>query len=280
MKNKLIVLLVLVMIVSTVLVGCGAKEKVDEALIPDNSTKQPKLQEEQTSTDLQSELADRAEEEGVSTAEMERMIEELTEMTAEKYGDTAENYKADLKVQGKMPFDEFSTAADYMGITIKEYYEYEKNKPEMSAEDKETMQGMQNAMKELEGIDLSALEEQAKTLEENAEHVENAGSKETTGDVLELAKYEVLEVYNEENDKNAGYYGIEYTSEKEVSDVLKYYRDILEGTANYYIMDGSPAAVVISGTINGNGVDVSFERDFDNGITYITFVYQGVVKKK
>lgn len=279
MKNKLILLLVLVMIVSTVFLGCGTKEKVDEALISDISTKQPNSQEE-TATDLQSELADRAKEEGVSTDEMERMIEELTEMTAKKYGDTAENYKADLKVQGKTPFDEFATAADYMGITIKEYYEYEKNKPEMSDEDKETMQGMQNVMKELEGIDLSALEEQAKTLEENAEQVENAGSKETTGDVRELAKYEVLKVHNEENDKNAGYYGIEYTSKKEVSDVLEYYKDLLEGTANYYIMDGSPATAVISGTINENGVDVSFERDFDNGITYITFVYQGVAPQK
>lgn len=167
--NKWILLLVLVMIVSTVFLGCGTKEKVDEALISDISTNQPNSQEEETSTDLQSKLADRAKKEGVSTDEMERMIEELTEMTAKKYGDTAENYKADLKSQGKTPFDEFTTAADYMGITIKEYYEYEKNKSEMSDEDKETMQGMQNVMKELEGIDLSTLEEQAKTLEENAE---------------------------------------------------------------------------------------------------------------
>jgi DNA-binding transcriptional MerR regulator len=279
-KNKLTVLLILLMIVSTALIGCGAKEKVDQALIPDNNSSTTTQSKENVASNdaVSRELADRAKTEGVSIAKMERMIEELTAMTAEKYDDTYENYVVTLKAEGKTPFEEFATAADNMGITIKEYYEYEKQKPEMSEKDKETMQGMQQAVKELKDIDISALEEQANTLQKNAQAMENSGNTETTGNILELAKYEVLEVVNEENDRDSGYYGIEYKSEKEASDVVSYFKDFLEGTANYFIMDSSPAAAVVSGTVNGKDFEVSLERDFENKITNITVVYHGEIE--
>ncbi len=280
MKNRLIALLVVVMIIGAGLVGCGAKEKVNEALIPDNTDTVEQLDVSEDDIDTtgdSSDLAARAKEEGVSTSEMQRMIEELTAMTAEKYGDTYENYVATLEENGKTPFDEFAAASDHMGITIKEYYAYEKNKSEMSQEDKETMQGMQDAMIELDGIDIEALENQANDQQENAQAMEKQGTNETTADILKIAKFEVFEVHNEENNEGAEYYGIEYTSKKTVSDVVAHFKDFLEGTTNYFIMDSSPAAGVVSGTVNGNDFEISCERDFDKDLTYITVVYYGVI---
>lgn len=280
MKNEIVLLLVLVMIMSIAFVGCGSKEKVDEALIAENPESQEQVQDSEPTPNVSNALADRAKEEGVSASEMESMIKELATKTAENYGDTYENYVASLELEGKTPFDEFSAAADYMGITIKEYYEFEMSKPEMSDEDKATMEGMNNAIKELEGIDLGELEEQANQLEENANAMENAGSVETTGDVLEIINFEVLEVMNEENAAGLGFYGIEYTSEKEVADVLAHFNDYLKGTENYFITDSSPGGAIVSGTVNGVQLDMSCERDFDNKITYIAIMYNAEIIKK
>jgi len=290
MKNKLVVLLIVVMVFCTVFVGCATQDKIDDALATENiqnkdntentENRENTEQKQEETSNASDTLKERSKKEGVSANEMEQMIKELTKITAERYGDTYDNYVATLESEGKTPFDEFSTAADYMGITIKEYYEHEKNKPELSEEDKEIMQGMNDAMKEIEGIDLSALEEQTNQLEENAKAMENAGSVETNGDVLELIKYEVLEVANEENEAGIGYYGIEYTSKKEVSDVFSHFNNFLKGTENYFIMDSSPAAAIVSGTVNNNTLDMSCERDFDNGITYITVMYNGEIEKK
>ena len=84
----------------------------------------------------------------------EAMIDELVEMTAEKYGTTKEEYLSDLESQGKTAYEEFKQAADYMEMTLEEYYEAEKiSIKNLSQEDKDTMAGMSQAMEEAKNID-------------------------------------------------------------------------------------------------------------------------------
>jgi hypothetical protein len=159
MNYRGIVVGIFALLLSVALLGCGGSDTVDEAgnnpseESTQETTVEPKDTEPSSASDA---LKDRAEEEGVSVSDMETMIEELTVLTAEKYGDTAEGYLALLEAEGKTPFDEFARAADMMGLTIQEYYEYEKNAAStMTEEEKEIMQGMGDAMKEIQEMDLS-----------------------------------------------------------------------------------------------------------------------------
>lgn len=159
MKYRGIVVGIFALLLSVSLLGCGGGDTVDEA---GNTPSEQSAQETMAETkdtepsSTADALKNRAEEEGVSVSEMETMIEELTALTAEKYGDTAEGYLGMLEAEGKTAFDEFSRAADMMGLTIKAYYEYEKNAAStMTEEEKETMEGMGDAMKELQDLDLS-----------------------------------------------------------------------------------------------------------------------------
>lgn len=100
-------------------------------------------------TKVDSEIEKRAKKEGVSVSEMNRMIEELSKMTAENHQTTLEAYYEDLEKEGQTAFQVYATAADYMGITIKEYYEFEKSKPALSEEDKETVAAMNNIVNDM-----------------------------------------------------------------------------------------------------------------------------------
>lgn len=171
--NKLIFFLVYVLIINIVLIGCGGiKKKMDEVIntpVEETST----TKDSSKTVDVSEELEARAKSEGVSTEDMQSMIEELTVMTAEKYGSTKEEYIKMLDEDSKTPFDEFVTAADFMGITIKEYYEYEKqNAANLTDEQKEIMSGMKDAMKELQNVDLDAIEEQAQDIINKMENME------------------------------------------------------------------------------------------------------------
>lgn len=279
--KKIYVLLSFLFLLSFTLIGCG--DSVGENQLKDDSNSN---YESDDSVYYSDKINNRAKKEGVSESDMQNMIDELTIMTAEKYGDTVENYKKSLADEGKTPFDEFATAADYMGITIKEYYEYEKNRPELSEEEKAMLESMKNATSD---IDLSELEKQAKELEEAAKQMEenandnsnstDSQNKVITNNITDIGKYNVLEILNEENDSELNHYYVEYTTEKNVADVTTYYKDLLEGSEEYFIMDGSPSASVIMGTINGISTEVSIERDFENNITYVTFGYQEFVEE-
>lgn len=279
MKKNLVILLAITMLTCLTLVGCSAKNNINDVL---SAGKNVEENEESKTSDASRALADRAKAEGVSVSEMENMIEELTRLTAEKYGDTYDNYVATLETDGKTPFDEFSTAADYMGISIKEYYEYEANKPALSEEDQAIVDGMQDAMDALEGIDLEELEAQTNALEENAHAMANEGNNPngdmSSSDFLDFIKYEVKEVSNEENSPELGFYGLEYTSEKEVSDIVDHFKPFLSQTSNYFIMDSSPGGAIVSGTINEKSFDVSCERNFDENLTYVTIYYNGAIE--
>ncbi|GAA0179133.1 hypothetical protein SH2C18_20600 [Clostridium sediminicola] len=281
MKNKFIVLLISIMLLSTALVGCGAKEKVNESQIADKSTEQSETKQEQVSdNDVQNELAERAKKEGVSTSKMQAMIDELTTMTAEKYGDTAENYKASLKSEGKTPFDEFATAADYMGITIKEYYEFEKQKPEMSAEDKETMQGMQDAVKELEGLDMSEFNGDVEEAQKVLEGLTGAGDREVTGDYRKVGKYEVAEILSEENNVSAGVYQVMYNSTAKTTDIVEYFNNLFVGTPDYVCFNGGDMGANMQGTLNGSIATVLIDNEDGDDVTVVEFGYMGELTKK
>ncbi|MCT4594026.1 MAG: hypothetical protein N4A57_07150 [Anaeromicrobium sp.] len=160
-KNKLFIAIMCVLVISLALVGCGnTSEKIDEAINPPaENVETAQSNNDMEKTNRNSKLEARAKEEGISVSEMEKIIDELTIMTAKKYGSTKEEYIENLKEDGKTPFDEVAVAADYMEISIKEYYEYEKaNGANLTDEQRETMSAMNNAAKELKNIHIEDFE--------------------------------------------------------------------------------------------------------------------------
>lgn len=282
-RNTLMLILIYMLMVSLVLVGCnGAKEKVDEAINPpaqDTQTSEEVTKTKDTSTDVQvsDELKIRANEEGVSVKEMQAMIDELTAMTAEKYGSTKEEYIKMLEADGKTPFNEFVTAADYMGISIKEYYDYEKqNTGNMTEEQKETMQGMNEAMKELQNLDTTEFEAQANEAMNMLQGMQGAGDREVTGDYKALGKFKVDEVIKESEDTEAGVYEITYNCTAKCDDIVAYFVKLLEGTPNYMIIQyPGVQGANITGTINGNQVAVIIDNEDGDDVTKVTYGYIG-----
>ncbi|QZY53715.1 hypothetical protein [Crassaminicella profunda] len=278
-RNKVFLVMIYVLMVSLVLVGCGnASEKMDEAINPpaeNAETEQSNNDIENTSTNnTNSGLEARADKEGISVNEMEKTIDELTIMTAEKYGSTKEEYIEMLKKDGKTPFDEFAVAADYMEITIKEYYEYEKaNASKLTDEQKETMAGMNNAAKELENIDMEAFQNQGKEIMNQMQAMQgNSGDKVVTGDIKELGKYEVSEVSKENSEE--GVYEVAYTSLAKCDDIVAYFKDMLEGTPNYTIVTyPGVEGASITGTINGKDVGVVIDNEDGDEITKVEYGY-------
>jgi len=261
-KSKLIIILMVLLM----LMSCGnevnssvdsTNDTVNLSNETSNATTTGSGDDAVSSTDEDTGSSDvlkaRAKEEGVSVKEMESMIMDLATMTAEKYQTTYEAYISDLEKQGKTAFDEFATAADFMGITIKEYYEYEKSKPAMSQEDSETLVAMNNAMSEISNM----ASDGAKTLEED---------------------YEALKIFNVDevlfNSKIGNTLLIQYVSDTSYEEVITYYKDLLEDTDNAMFVDAGDS-VTIMGSLEGNMVNVTISKDYVSGRTNVDYTYTG-----
>jgi hypothetical protein len=119
MKRKLILLIIIALITVTA-VGCKGSSDNSEQIPEENN----ESTEDSNSGDT---LKQTAKEEGISDKKMQSIIDELIEINAAKYGITKEEYISRIEENGGSSFAEFKTAADSMGITISEYYEYEKS---------------------------------------------------------------------------------------------------------------------------------------------------------
>lgn len=259
--------------------GCAPKEKVEMGLsnnmekndnnsetqgndVKINSTEPPQKEKSEMDKKKQPSLSEamksRAKKEGVSEAEMEKIVKELVSITAKRYGITEKEYYESLE-EGETAFEEFATAADFMGITIKEYYEYEKNKPELSEEDKKTIEGMKDAVSELEKMNLEGQAE----VEENHK---------------ELGLYKIDEILL--NSKAGNSLLIQYVSRADFHEIVKHYKDMLENTENAVVMENDESTQIIGTLKNGASVNVSIYPNDDGIRTNVDYSYTGDMPQK
>jgi hypothetical protein len=256
------------------LAGCGdSKAEVNnenEIVANSASVDEKEVEDFDVSTDIKK----RAKEEGISFSEMETIIDELTEMTASKYGDTADAYREKLKTEGKTPFDEFVVAADYMGVTIKEYYEFEKlSASKWSAEDKETMSAMAGAMEELGNMDSSEFEADMAEAEKAIAGLTGSGDREVTGDYKEIGLYKVHKITKSDELKDAGIYEVYYTSKADTREIIDHFKEFLVGTPGYMCFENQDLGANILGTVNGNQMNINIYNEDGDSITNVEYGY-------
>ncbi|MDY0235242.1 MAG: hypothetical protein RBR71_04410 [Gudongella sp.] len=252
MKRKLI-LLIIVALISLTAVGCkDSSDKVEEVLAQDIDNI--------ADTNSADTLKATAKEEGISEKKLQSIIDELTKIGANKYGITNEEYISRIEANGDTPFDEFKTAADFMGITISEYYEYEKsNVGSLTEDQKQIMNGMENALKEAEGTEIPELGttdiEQMMGIQGNT----SGELRVVTGDARELFSYKVSEVLQDYEDEYSILF--EYSSDASSEDLVSYYQELIINTEDYLEIKqpGVPGAM-LQGMINETPVYISIEE--------------------
>lgn len=292
---KKLLAIVMVMAISLSLVACGSKDEVGEvAGETAQKTSQETSQETTTKKKASTEeigskvdmalgdkdaLKERADQEGVSVKEIESMLGELTKLTAEKFGHTAEDYLMVMASEGKTPLDEFGTAADIMGISLGDYLSYERSSASnLTDAQKETMAGMADALAEASQLDIEgAMDDAAQAALEAMGGA--AGDRQVTGHYRDMGLYEVKDVLEEDTTSEGSYgmYMVSYTSEAPTEEIMQYFRELLYGTPDYFgnIMPDFSVAQ-ISGTANGDAmIFVVIDNDDQDAVTRIDYGYSG-----
>lgn len=253
-----------------ILTACGGKDVSAESSTPSPSTTEMSSQQSTERDVLEEGQATIAAMEAVAPSNnlSDAELEELIQITASKVGRTGDQYKADCAAEGKTPLEEFQQAADFMGISLKEYYAAEKHAAaNMSAEAKENQENMAAFFDAVGDIDVEGMEAEMDMVaemsdEEAAAYVlasvagEGAdafsGTKQTEGGFKTFGQYDVVEVIESNHDIELGVFTIRYKSSASPSDLIEYYREKLSGTPGYTInyIEDNPSADFM-GTING-----------------------------
>ncbi len=236
MKQISLIILVLLMTLS----GCSASsDKVSEAINPSES----QISEAQE----QNEIAKGIE---LSDKELTKIVDELTKMTAEKYGTTKEEYIAVLESEGKTPYDAFKLAADQMGITIKEFYEQEMSGMDnMSDEQKETVAAMAAAVEEASNTVESEGAIDAVEAVTGVHTNTSGGIRIVEGDYDELVQYKLIEVTQAYEDE----YSLvtDYITEGEIKEVVDYFDQLIFNTEGYIkVQQPGGSDTIFQGMIN------------------------------
>jgi len=271
MKYKSIIVFILLVLVSTGLLGCVSKEKIDEAIKPTSQKDESadrdfeNDQDEEVVSDLSDDIKEQARKEGVSVAELQSSLDGLTELGAKKYGISVEEYIKQIEDNGNTILSEWQEASNYMDISITDLYAYEKQRiANMSDEEKETMSAMNDALTMAEG-DLSDMEDdQARTTEEmlgvygnNTDEIRVVTmDDQELRDALTIDTGEALQDYSDE-------YSIvyEYISTSSYEAMADHYIALLENTEEYLRLEPmGDLGIMLQGTINGTLIYI----DIDN----------------
>jgi hypothetical protein len=244
----------------------GASEKIGEAITPSESElSEAKKQKEMDKT---AEPLDK---------ETEKMIDELTEIAAEKYSTTKEAYIAVLASEGKSPYDAFKLEADQMGITIKELHKYETSAmDDMTQEQKETMGAMATAAEEagntLESkVAIDAIEVVTSVHTNTSDQI-----RVVEGDYDEMVKYKLIKVVEEYEDE----YSLvtNYKTEGEIDEVVAYFDQLILNTKGYIkIQAPGDSEVMLQGMINGYAVYIEVTEPEDG---VLVVIYLDLTSKK
>ena len=290
MKHRKRLGMVLILIISMFVVGCGSKEsasKEDEALkISNNKEEEHEVRDIKEDTnsedadlssgqdsdqDMEDKLEIMAKKEGISVKELEKTLDALADLGAEKYGISKSDYISTLEDSGSSVLEEWTEASEMMGISITELYEDEKTKmANRTDEEKATLAGMAEALEEVSDIDLEQLEGEANI---NA----MLGIEENTSGEIRLAQGDFGEDFYYKADEIAFEYKdeysitVEYYSNDSIDDILAYYIALLENTKNYTLLTPyeSPGGM-IQGYYDKTDVYVEVLESEDDGRTYVT----------
>src|SRR6056297_797597 len=177
-----------------------------------------------------------AKKEGISVKEMQNIIDSLTEIGANKYSISKEEYISRIENNGDNVFNEFKTAADFMGLTISEFYEYEKaNAGNLTDQEKQNMSDLANAVEEAEDAEIPALGttdiEEMIGLEGNT----SGEIREVKGNAREMFSFEVGEVLQDYEDEYSILF--EYSSDASSEDLISYYEALVLNTSEYLKLD-------------------------------------------
>jgi hypothetical protein len=274
MKRKLIGLIILVLLFMFA-VGCnGSSDELSEGVEVNVSqkTEDEDSENQEDSLDLiDNDLEAAAKEEGISVKEMQNIIDSLTEIGANKYNISKEEYISRIENNGDSVFNEFKTAADFMGITISEFYEYEKaNSDNLTEEEKEKMSGLANAVEEAKGTEGPALGttdvEQMMGVEGNT----SAETREVIGNAREMLSFKVGEVLQDYEDEYSILF--EYSSDASSEDLVSYYEALVLNTSEYLkiVQPGYPGAM-LQGTINGTLVVIDI-HEYEDKMSVNTYL--------
>ncbi len=289
MKSKLSILLVLI-IVAISLVGCGAKEKVGVALNPhteqeiNQQTEPVKENPQQENVETQAEASDdirqQAKKEGVSVNEMQKTLDGLTKIGAEKYGVSEADYVKQIEASGNTVLSEWQVVSEHMGISITELYEYEKqNANNMSDEQKEIMAGMNNAI-EMAESELDDMSDEQREIMSGINNIIGINENDTgeiravemTEEELKQAfAYEVYKVTQEYTDEYSIIF--DYTSDCDIEDLVSYYEELIINTKGY--MKLQPAGVegaMFQGMINEMEVYIDVDNSQGGMATVATYI--------
>ena len=214
-----------------------------------------------------SDLKAQAKKEGISKKEMREILDDLTKFGAEKYGITIEEYIARTKTNNTTVLEEWKIAAEFMNMSIKEIYKYEKQSMEGKTDkEKATLAGMSNALSEVEKLNLdSGIVDSEELL---GIYGNTSGEiREVEGDFKELFYYNVDEILSEDEDEYS--IAVEYNSKDNIEIIKKYYIELIENTEGYMLLapKGVPE-VMIQGSFNG--MSVYIEIVGNENATYVS----------
>lgn len=252
MKKRIMQLIIITCLLSMVVVGCSNNEGNDgqEDSIKDMM-------------DLSGMGESGASSEDMSSKEVDQIIDKLVKVTAEKFGVTEEAYLASVKENGKTAKEEFQVAADVMGISLKEYYEYEKIAvANMSEEAKENNKSMADALSQIGDLDLDNADEAAAAATDFLNGMTGGGDRVVEGDISELCRFKVDKVTLEEEDKTFNTYELTYETKADFDEVFNYFKALLEGTPGSMIVHipGIEGGTLM-GTINDSFVTVIIDNE-------------------
>lgn len=278
MKIKGIGVIILVLVLSTILIGCGGKEKEDEII---NSSEQTR--EVEVVVDDSTDIKDQAKKEGVSVKALQKTLDGLAELGADKYGITKEEYIDQTKANGHTVLSEWQLASENMGISITEIYQYEKARGDtLTDEQKETMQGMGNALKlaEVELENISAIEsiaiEEILGIEGNktGEIRVVTLSDEALKEAMEYKVYKVTQDYKDDYS-----IGFDYVSDADIEVLSEYFKALVLNTEGYSKL-GTPDNKVVMYQGKINETDIYIEIDGVNGGMPTIGIYFDISSKK
>ncbi|QRN85756.1 hypothetical protein JR334_00485 [Clostridia bacterium] len=251
MRNKLFIVFCSIFLLVTAMSGCGAKDKVNEAINP-----AAEMSTETEDGQVASEnMKEQAKKEGVSVSELQETLDGLADIGAEKYGITTKEYITQLNSNGGTVLSEWQEASEQMGMSITDLYAYEKDSlSRMTDEQKETMQGMNDALKMAE----SELEDAAAN--ENTDITKMLGIEENTSgetrtvtmteeELRQALSYETYKILQDYTDEYSTLY--EYVTDASYDDVLEHYLALIVNTKDYQKIEPmGNVGVMLQGTIN------------------------------
>ena len=290
MKKRFLFALVSVLLVSTALTGCGAKEKLEDAIIPaeitiendksdSEATPEPITQSKEGSDDLE----EQAKKEGVSVGELQKTLDGLTELGAEKYGISADEYISQIESNGNSVLGEWQVASEFMGVSITELYEFEKKAADnLTDEQKSMMQGLGDAVKMAEA-ELAEAPAIGTTEVGNLLGIEENATGETrvvsmTEDELRVAlTFETYKILQDYTDDYSTLY--EYVTDVDYEDIVTHYVNLIENTEEYLKIEPmGNVGVMLQGTLNQTVVYIEIDNSDPGKVRISTYLDLTTIK--